>query len=456
MALASIPNDPMSPIERRSVVLLAAIYGLRIAGLFLLLPVLAVYAQQLPGATPLLIGLAVGVYGLTQAALQIPFGWLSDRWGRKPVITLGLLVFAAGSVVAALAHSIVGVILGRAIQGAGAIPAAVMALASDLTREQQRLKAMAVIGATIGASFILSMALGPVLNTILGVPGIFWLIACLAAGAVGVLWLGVPTPTRARRATVDKFWTAFKNPQLLGLDFGVFVLHLVLTALFVVLPIALVQHAALPVGQHWKLYIPVLLASLAGTVPLILLTQNRQKVFRILALAVAVLIAAQGVLFFGYSRSLMVVAAGLWLFFAAFNLLEALLPALISRLAPMHAKGAVIGVYSTAQFLGAFTGGVLGGWVQGVFGTGGVFAVCMAALALWLLVNLRLPEPKLLVTEVLALTAPKAAPQDLARKLMALPGVAEAVVLPEDGLAYLKVDPLIFRKEAAEELGLSG
>lgn len=446
----------MSRLERRSVGLLAAIYGLRIAGLFLLLPVLAVYAQALPGATPLAIGLAVGIYGLTQALLQVPFGWLSDRWGRKPVITLGLLVFAAGSVVAALSHSIAGVILGRAIQGAGAVPAAVMALASDLTREQQRLKAMAVIGMTIGAAFVLSMALGPVLQNFLGVPGIFYLIACLAAGAIGVLWLGVPTPVQGRRAASANSWQVLKNRQLLGLDVGVFILHLVLTALFVVLPPALVQHAGLPLGEHWKLYVPVLLLSLAGTVPMILLTQRRGRVLRVLAGAVAVLAVAQGVLLAGHARSLAVVAVGLWLFFAAFNLLEALLPALISRLAPAQAKGAVIGVYSTAQFLGAFAGGAFGGWANGALGAGGVFGLCMAALALWFFLSLSLPEPKLMVTHVLALQGLKMAPQDLARKLLALPGVAEAVIIPEEGLAYLKVDPMVFRKEAAEALGLHG
>lgn len=452
--MSSPINTPMNSSERRSIALLAAIYGLRIAGLFLLLPVLAVYAQDLPGATPLLIGLAVGIYGLTQALLQIPFGWWSDRWGRKRVITVGLLVFAAGSVVAASAHSIAGVILGRAIQGAGAIPAAVLALAADLTREQQRLKAMAVIGVTIGGTFVLSLALGPVLQRFLGVPGIFWLIAALATAAIGVLWLGVPTAAQARPEAPGSFRRALQDPQLLGLDIGVFVLHLVLTALFVVLPLGLVQHAGLPLAQHWKLYVPVLLLSLAGTVPLVFYTQRSRKVLRILAAAVALLMVSQGVLFFGYAGSLAVIAVGLWLFFAAFNLIEALLPALISRLAPPQSKGAVIGVYSTAQFLGAFAGGACGGALLGAFGPAGVFGLCTLALSVWLALCLRLPEPKLLITQVLRLRDVKSAPPELVRKLLALPGVAEAVVIPEEGLAYLKVDPGLFRAEAAEVLGL--
>ncbi len=447
-----LKNQPMTRLERRSVAVLAGIYGLRILGLFLILPVFSLYAAQLQGNTPFLIGMALGIYGLTNAILQIPLGTLSDHIGRKPVIAAGLLIFACGSVVAAVSDSITGVIIGRAIQGAGAIAAAAMALAADLTSEEQRTKAMAVIGITIGVAFVLSMVLGPLLNRLIGVPGIFWLIAVLALAAIGLLFFGVPTPVRTQRAgpKLAQFARTLKNGHLLRLDIGIFCLHLVLTAMFVVLPGAMVENAGLPVNQHWRIYLPTILASLVTMAPFVLFANRKQKMSKTLAAAVFVLIGAESIFFFGY-HSLAGLAAGLWLFFSALNLLEALLPSLVSRLAPVESKGAAIGVYSTAQFLGAFAGGSLGGLVHGHVGIGGVFLFALLVLVGWFLLALTMPEPKFLVTHILPLKSKQLQqPQALARQLAAIPGVAEAVVIPEEGVVYLKVDPALFSEQAMD------
>ena len=433
----------MNSRERRAVALLASIYALRMAGLFLILPVFALYATGLDGHTPFLIGLAIGIYGLTQAVLQIPFGLASDRIGRKPVIAVGLLIFAAGSVIAATASSLWMVILGRAVQGAGAIPAAVMAMVADLTREEQRSKAMAAIGMSIGASFVLSLILGPVLDGLIGVPGIFWITGLFALLAIGIILFAVPTPVRTQKRTGNlrkDFARILRDRQLLRLDAGVFVLHLVMTAMFVVLPGSIAQTMDLPSAAHWKLYLPAMLLGFLGMLPF-LIHANRQKATRrVLTGGVAVLIAAQAV-FLLFADNKFGLVAGLFLFFLSFNLLEAMLPSLISRLAPSESKGAAIGVYSTAQFLGAFAGGALAGLVSG-YGAQGVFLLTGGALTVWWLLALSMREPRFLASKQLnvgAQSVPQA--EKLARKLAAVPGVAEAIVIAEEGVAYLKVDP---------------
>ena len=436
-------SNPMNSRERRAVALLASIYALRMAGLFLILPVFALYATGLDGHTPFLIGLAIGIYGLTQAVLQIPFGFASDRIGRKPVIAVGLLIFAAGSVIAATASSLWMVILGRAVQGAGAIPAAVMAMVADLTREEQRSKAMAAIGMSIGASFVLSLILGPVLDGLIGVPGIFWITGLFALLAIGIILFAVPTPVRTQKRAGNlrkDFARILRDRQLLRLDAGVFVLHLVMTAMFVVLPGSIAQTMDLPSAAHWKLYLPAMLLGFLGMLPF-LIHANRQKATRrVLTGGVAMLIAAQAVLFFFADQKIGLVA-GLFLFFLSFNLLEAMLPSLISRLAPSESKGAAIGVYSTAQFLGAFAGGALAGLISG-YGAQGVFLLTGGALTVWWLLALSMREPRFLASKQLnvgAQSVPQA--EKLARKLAAVPGVAEAIVIAEEGVAYLKVDP---------------
>jgi MFS family permease len=456
--IPGLKSSPMNSLERRAVALLASIYALRMAGLFLILPVFALYATGLEGHTPLLIGLAIGIYGLTQAILQIPFGMASDHMGRKPVIVAGLLIFAAGSVLAASASSLWMVIVGRAVQGAGAIPAAVMAMVADLTREEQRSKAMAVIGMTIGASFVLSLIFGPVLDGVIGVPGIFWLTGALALAAIAIVLYGLPTPVRRERDRSRnlrvEFGRILRDTQLLRLDAGVFVLHLVMTALFVVLPMDIVQTLDLEPAAHWKLYLPAMLLGFLGMLPF-LIYANRQRATRlVLGGAVAVLLAAQAVFLFGVSTRTGLVL-GLFLFFLSFNLLEAMLPSLISRLAPSESKGAAIGVYSTAQFLGAFAGGALAGLISG-FGAQGVFLLTGGVIAVWLLLVISMREPRFLASRQIRVGA-QSAPQaeKLARKLAAVPGVAEAIVIAEEGIAYLKVDPRTLDKKTLESFSVS-
>ncbi|MGR3983960.1 MAG: MFS transporter [Gammaproteobacteria bacterium] len=371
----------MNAAERKAVAALAAIFALRMSGLFLLLPVLAPHAARMPESTSLLAGLALGVYGATQGALQIPFGLASDRFGRKRVITAGLLVFALGGAVAAMAESIEMLIIGRAIQGGGAISAATLALTADLTRAKSRTTAMAVIGAGIGAVFLLSLIFAPPLQSAIGVRGIFWLSMAFALGAIALLWGAVPQPPPPRAAAHRKAILAAR--PLWRLNFGAFALHAILTAMFVALPALLLAQSSLPPAAHWKLYAPVLALSLPGMAPLLMLASRRREAA--LRCAIALLAAACIALaIFAGRGALPASLAALCMFFAAFNALEAMLPSLLSRLAPAHAKGAAIGVYSTFQFFGMFAGGVCAGGIAGHFGAGGVFWFCAALGAVWL------------------------------------------------------------------------
>ena len=437
------PVINLLPDERRAAVSLASIYALRMLGLFMILPVFALYAEQLQGVTPMLMGLAIGMYGLTQAIFGIPVGALSDRIGRKPVIVGGLVIFAIGSVIAALADSIYGVILGRAVQGAGAISAVLMALAADLTREDVRLRVMATIGATIGISFALSLVLGPVLDRWIGVPGIFWLIAALSLGAIFVLQFGVPQlaglPIPAA-AQPGQFKEVLADRQLLRLDFGILVLHMILTAMFVALPHALRDHAGLAAPHHWYVYLPVMLVAMALMVPFIIRAERKRQMKPIFVSAILVASLAQfGIVWFYDSLPVLVVL--LIVFFTAFNVLEASMPSLVAKIAPNTRKGTAMGMFSTAQFLGAFLGGTLGGWVSTHYGLQGVFAFCAGAALLWFAAAFNMASPRYLSSHQIPVgkVDAAAAPQ-LALQLTQIPGVAEAKVVPEQGMAYLRVD----------------
>ena len=435
----------MSRNEVRSAVSMAGIYALRMLGLFMILPVFALYAGDLEGATPALAGLAIGIYGMTQALLQIPFGLVSDHIGRKPVIVFGLLVFAAGSVVAATADTMFMVIVGRALQGAGAIAAAIMALTADLIREEHRVKAMAIIGMSIGVAFALAMVLGPVLNTWVGVPGIFWLTAVLAIGGIAVVVLIVPNPavSRVRRdaETVPaQITSVLRDSQLLRLDLGIFSLHLILTASFVVLPLALRDLAGLPADQHWLLYLPVLVLSLPMAIPFILAAEKYRRMKQVFVGAIAVLVLVQAALAL-FHTSVLSIALLLFVFYAAFNLLEAILPSLIAKMAPPDRKGTAMGVYSSSQFFGAFVGGAVGGILHGSYGMGSVFLFCSLVALAWLLFASTMQRPHYLGTRLLRIGPQDPAnAQELAQRISAVRGVAEAVVIPEDAVAYLKID----------------
>ncbi len=370
----------MLPGEKRATGIVASVALLRMFGLFALLPVLSLYAAGLENATPLLVGLAVGAYGLTQAGLQIPLGALSDRIGRVPVILGGLAVFAIGSIIAALGDDIWSVIIGRLLQGAGAISATLTALIADATREQYRTRSMAFMGIGIGLSFMLALIIGPLLGARFGVPALFWLAAVLALIA-GLLLRGLPEGIKPPKPQDWSLRPAF-NADLLRLDFYVFLLHAILTASFVALPFLLTNRLEMPVTSHWQMYVGALLLSLFGTIPLIM-SDERQGKARTIGIAVALVLAGQLMLAFG-SIGVVPVFAALTIFFAGFNFLEAGLPARLSLLAEGHARGASLGVFSSAQFLGAFVGGLIGGRFLAGGRPSDVFFVCALLAAIWL------------------------------------------------------------------------
>ena len=374
----------MEPRERRAVGVIALVAVCRMFGLFALLPVLAIFAADLRGATPELVGIAVGGYGLTQAALQIPFGALSDRLGRIPVVLFGLLLFAAGSLLAGFSDDIHGVIVGRFLQGAGAISATLTALLADATREEVRTRSMAIFGIGIGSSFLLALIIGPLIAAYAGVRSLFWVAAALAVTAALLLTLLPAGITRPATTEKPRLAAAFR-PELIRLDLYIFVLHTVMTASFVALPFLLRNDLGVLLGNHWKIYIGALLVSLIGTIPLILADERKGKASTVAA-AILLLLVGQLVLALAGSTPVRVLAA-LAIFFAGFNFLEAGLPARLSIRATGDARGASLGVFASSQFLGAFAGGVLGGWFLAGGSPATVFAACAAICALWFVLH---------------------------------------------------------------------
>ncbi len=442
----------MNALEKRSVIALASVYAMRMLGLFMVLPVFVLLADDLHSATPALIGLAIGGYGLSQALLQVPFGLLSDRVGRKRMIYIGLVLFAAGSLVAAGSDSIYGVIFGRVLQGAGAIASVLMALLSDLTREEQRTKAMATIGISIGLSFSVSLVLGPLLASVFGLSGIFYITAALALVALVIVHRMVPTPhhlqtsadTRPAKAMLGQVLT---DTRLLRLDFGIFALHLVLTAIFLVVPVLLQEQLGLPSRSHWWFYLTVMVTSFFAMVPFIIIGEKKRQMKPVLAGAIALLtLATAGLSVAGTGLG---VAWGiLFLFFMAFNLLEASLPSLISKESPAASKGTAMGVYSTSQFLGAFAGGALGGLLLAQGGLMGVLWPMVVILAVWLVLALTMPAPSYTTSFVLKLRESARGRVDAVDDtLRSLPGVQDVVILEGTDTAYLKVDRAQFDED---------
>ncbi|MGG7056188.1 MFS transporter [Nitrosomonas sp. ANs5] len=447
----------MSPVELRASIGLAGVYALRMFGLFIILPVFAFYAEELPGGDNYtLIGIALGAYGLTQAILQIPFGWLSDRIGRKPVIYLGLVLFALGSFVAATATDIYWVIFGRIIQGAGAISAAVMALAADLTREEHRTKAMAMIGMTIGVVFTLSLMMAPLLNQWIGVPGIFLLTGCLAMAAMVVVYKAIPNPLVSRfhsdtEVAASRFSSVLRNSQLLRLNYGIFALHAVLMALWLAVPLSL-RDAGLAAADHWQIYLPVMVLSIALIVPAIIYAEKKSQLKPVFIAAIALLLVGE-MLLAALDATLWGLAFALLVFFAAFNLLEASLPSLISKIAPVGAKGTAIGVYSSTQFLGAFVGASAGGYLFEHYGPYAMSAMCGLLLLIWLILAMTMQAPAAVRSKMYQVRKMDAGQASgLSRELAALPGVYEALVLANEQVAYLKVDLKGFDEEKVVQL----
>jgi len=443
--------------QLRAAASLAAVFSVRLLGLFMIYPVFAAYARGLNGATPYLIGEALGIYGLTQGLLQIPFGLLSDRVGRKIMIVAGLLIFAAGSAVAALSTSIGGVIIGRALQGGGAVGSVILALVADLTAEDNRTKAMALVGVSIGASFMVAIVAGPIIANFIGVAGIFWLMVGLAFVGIAITEFVVPTPRRlsAHRdaeAVPALIGAVLRDPQLLRLDVGIFALHAMLTASFLVVPGLLRATFGVPVEGQWKVYLPVLVVSVAVMVPAIIVAEKYRRMKGVFVGAVAALLGSQVLLYFG-AGNLAVVSAALVVFFSAFNVMEASLPSLVTKTAPPDAKGTAMGLYSSLQFLGIFAGGVIGGFAHQNGGDAAVFAMTTAIALVWLVVAATMAQPSYLTTRLLPLGDGRASnPESLAAKLRQVPGVAEAVVIAEEKLAYLKVDAKTFDAAMAQSL----
>ncbi len=448
----------LNPLEKRAAVSLAAVFGFRMLGLFMLMPVFAIYGQSLEGFSPMWIGLAIGAYGLTQAILQIPMGMLSDRFGRRRIIVLGLILFAIGSVVAAMAESVYMVTLGRAIQGTGAIASAVLALAADLTRDEQRPKVMAVIGMCIGMSFALALVFGPMLTEAFGLQGLFWFTSLFALVGIVVVFTLVPTavnkaPRGETVAIPALLGKLIRHPQLVRLDFGVLILHLMMTAVFVSLPQMLIKNG-MDAQSHWKLYLPVLVGSFFLMVPFLIVAAKKAKEREMFIAAVVGLTMSLTGLYFS-DHSLPLIVSMVLLFFVAFNYLEASLPALVSRITPPGHKGSAMGIYSSSQFFGAFLGGIIGGFVADMSNPRLVFVAAALMGGIWLLIAWGMsvpPRSKPVSIDIHCEDEDQA--EVLAESLVELEGVLEAVVVYEEHRAYLKVDDKTFDIEKAKALAL--
>ncbi len=450
---ASSQSSAMLPEERRTAASLALIYMVRMLGLFIILPVFALFAADFENSTPFLMGLALGIYGLLQALLQIPFGLLSDKIGRKRTITIGLLLMAVGSVVAAMSDTIYGVIVGRALQGSGAITAALMALAADLTRDEQRTKMMAMLGASIGLSFILALLLGPVLINVFSISMIFWFTAMTAILALVLLHTAVPDPQQSgfradTSAKVASLGALFTHPELRRLNISIFFLHLLITATFVAVPLMLLD-VGMDKSSHWKVYISTMLGSVLFMVPMLILAERYRRMRLVLLLCVVGMLVTQ-LLFVALPATLMALLLSVLLFFMFLNTLESLLPSLVSRIAPAGSRGGASGVYSSCQFLGAFVGGAGGGWVLGAAGSSGLFLAMSVVCVLWFAAMFRFKPPRTLASHRRKLTPEEQARGSAMRdELASLPGVEEVYLSVEEGAAYMKVDKQRFQPAAS-------
>lgn len=437
---------------------LGSIFALRMLGLFMIVPVFAIYGQGYTGATPALIGLAIGIYGLSQAILQIPVSLLADRTSRKRLIVIGLLIFALGGAISAMSTSIWGVILGRAIAGAGAISAVAMALLADVTREQHRNKAMAAMGMTIGLSFIVAFSLGPYLTKSIGLSGLFWLTSAAGVLAIGLLTI-VPTPMRLLKQNPLGFKVQLKSvlalPDLNRMHLSIFALHLLMTAAFVMLPQQLEKYAQIPISHQGWYYLPLLLVGAMMTIPAIIVAEIKQQMRLIFIAAVGLIVVSLVVLMVEQNRVGMVLGIGL--FFISFNLLEAMVPSWLAKRAPVAARATAMGINASSQFLGAFAGGVLGGLLL-TYTNSHVSWGILAGLALvWLLIVIRLGSPPYLSS--LSIRLPdhplagfKTHIDDWADCLLAVEGVEDIVVLLDEHVAYLKVDKRKLNEYARQQL----
>ncbi|PIJ52236.1 hypothetical protein BL250_04530 [Erwinia sp. OLTSP20] len=447
-------DNKMTSIERRATWGLGTVFSLRMLGMFMVLPVLTTYGMALQGASEPLIGLAIGIYGLAQAVFQIPFGLLSDRIGRKPLIVGGLLLFVLGSIIAASTVSIWGIILGRALQGSGAIAAAVMALLSDLTREQNRTKAMAFIGISFGVTFAIAMVFGPVITHYFGLHALFWIIAILASVGIIITLLVVPS---ARHHVLNRESGMVKgsirqvliNQRLARLNAGILCLHILLMSSFVALP-GQFEQAGFPPSQHWKIYLVTMLIAFVSVVPFIIYAEAKRKMKRTFIGCVVLLLIAEIVLW-GAGNDFWTLVTGVQLFFIGFNLMEAILPSLVSKESPAGYKGTAMGLYSTSQFIGVAIGGSLGGWVFGTFDAQTVFLMGTIIASLWLMISITMHEPPY-VSSLRIVLNDNIDFNKLEQRLRAQPGVSAVFMVPEEKSAYVKIDSKVTSRPELEAL----
>ncbi|MDA8755970.1 MFS transporter [Candidatus Pseudothioglobus singularis] len=380
----------MSSAERLFALKISLVMAVRMLGLFMLFPVMSIYASDYEGATPFLIGMAIGIYGLTQALFQIPFGYLSDRFGRKPILLIGLLVFLLGSIMAANTSSIIIVVIGRALQGGGAISAVLMAFLADSISEENRAKANAFVGFQIGVAFMLSLLIGPLISSRIGLSGLFWVIALLSLIAM----LIVLSLKHTKSITYYKLsFEAFKETftkELLALDFSIFSLHLILAAGFIVMPLLIMENQIVSMIDNWQLYLPAVLLSFLGMIPLIIISEKFKKTKYILLFSILLLIVSQ-IIFFSLNLNFKVFLITLTIFFVAFNTVEALLPSLLSRTASASKRGLAMGIFSTSQFLGTFIGGAIGGFIYDIYNLNSVFLFTIFVAIIWWLLILFMP-----------------------------------------------------------------
>ncbi|MFC0323446.1 MFS transporter [Gallibacterium melopsittaci] len=445
-------DNRMTAEERKATWGLGAIFSLRMFGMFMVLPVLTTYGMHLQGANETLIGIAIGIYGFMQAIFQIPFGLWSDKIERKTLIIFGLLIFVIGSVVAALSTSIWGVIIGRALQGSGAISAAVMALLSDLTREQTRTKAMAFIGVSFGITFAVAMVVGPIITHQIGLQGLFWFIAVLAVSGIILTITIIPKSQnhiRNSESAVVKgcLKDVLKQPQLLKLNIGIFCMHCLLMATFIALPLCL-ERAGFPAYRHWQIYLVTMLIAFVSVIPGIIIAEVKRKMRTVFLCCIVILITAEATLWQAHNQ-LWVLIGGTLLFFIAFNLMEALLPSLISKEAPAGSKGTAMGIYSTFQFFGAAVGGSVGGWIAEHEGTMVLLLSATLMACLWLIFAFTMKEPPYLANLRIQLMD-YSKDKNLTNFFLQQTGVHEAIIIPEEQCAYIKIDSTMTNRQNLE------
>lgn len=438
----------MNKLEIRTALSLSAVFSVRMLGLFMILPILPFFAEKLQHSTPFLIGLAIGIYGLTQALLQIPLGMLSDRIGRKPVIIGGLIVFALGSILAALTDDIYIILIARAIQGSGAVAATTMALAADLSREDHRAKVMAFIGMSIGISFAVAMILGPMISQWAGLSGVFWVTAMLAVIGILLIQFVVPTPDKTKihrdaGIITDYIKPVLKEGTLLRMNASVFLLHLLMTATFISMPLILRDNMRLTnIIEHAYIYIPILFISFLFSLPLIIIAEKYRKVKAIFVIAVTLLIISQ--ILMGFSQySFFWLMFSFLLFFIGFNFLEAVQPSLVAKYSDVNTKGTAMGVYSSSQFFGSFLGGTFGGLALQYWGISGIFIFGVIAAILLLIVAISLPKPDFFKSQVIKLKDKYLENTgESTAQILAIKGVKQAAISVDEGVAYIKIDTL--------------